>query len=506
MSSKLLVEEIGMAFFKPLVIDSFAKDPYLNSNDYFVEDRNPKKIYKKKEFEEITYKNKKKFGACWKFGKLALLVLTSMAIIPLILNFQWIKRLWRHIKIGEDIKIVLVANKHLKQLKNQKNEHTLLDAPAKGILKEQAANDDLRVPEAKKIKKEVRIEEEPEIRIFEIDKSEISEEKDIIKEHIHYLQNEIKELQQKDVQNNDVKNKINNLDDKIIDNKIEYYLDEKREKIEKKLENSPREKESIKSEMENFQKKIEQIREVEEGNSKTQIDHLKNEILKRQIKLKIFELDELNEQKLIIEELEKTANKNKAQFSDVSKKENFGKIKNSKDKLVELINDLEQNLDQMEAEEEVNNTEEIKAEQKIVIAPIQDDLLKNKEFSNHEEGEKKTVEADLSRKELPFQDKIVDKTKYEAVDKVLPSDIVKSNEMDSKVEIAKPQNEDGEVAALPEEFNESDIETEVQNGESVGASKEDEVNEENVEDVPPNESKPETSSVLEKKKTKGKNV
>lgn len=97
--------------FEPVVNE----DPYVKSADFQEIERNPAVKFQGKEYEEITYKNNKPQSTCWKLNNIGLLILASISIIPLFTDFGNIQKLWKQIKTGAEIKVVLIAKKELAQ-------------------------------------------------------------------------------------------------------------------------------------------------------------------------------------------------------------------------------------------------------------------------------------------------------------------------------------------------------------------------------------------------------
>lgn len=99
--------------FNAKIVNSKQEDPYSQKNDFYLVKHNKNKLYNGNNYEKLTYK--KKYNVCWRIANGSLALLACVTIIPLCLNSKYIKKLWKQVTTGEQIKVVLIARHQLNQ-------------------------------------------------------------------------------------------------------------------------------------------------------------------------------------------------------------------------------------------------------------------------------------------------------------------------------------------------------------------------------------------------------
>lgn len=97
--------------------------PTVNENDPFAGLWQVKHT-KTKQINGVNYKKisyKKDHGLLWRIGHLVLGILASISIIPLLIDHKSIMKLFKRVKTGEEIKVILKPEEDIKQEQNSKS-------------------------------------------------------------------------------------------------------------------------------------------------------------------------------------------------------------------------------------------------------------------------------------------------------------------------------------------------------------------------------------------------
>jgi hypothetical protein len=176
-----------MVFFKPLIIPSTNQDPFKNSKIYQLKKTKLDFTYNDRHFEKLTYK--KQHGLCWRISNVGFLILACLIVYPLIKDRQCLKKIVKRIKTGEEIKIVLIAQKQSIVDKNnpaeKKNEQQpipskLVKIPSKLVKTEKKQDLLLNAPNVKKTVKAATFENKREQKIELLELPKFEKNKNVI--------------------------------------------------------------------------------------------------------------------------------------------------------------------------------------------------------------------------------------------------------------------------------------------------------------------------------------